>query len=69
MADGSKVLAVEVREVYGVKKAYPANELAADFAALVGCKTLPAWALKKIKGMGFKVEASNVPEEMLAGVA
>lgn len=28
-----------------------------------------AWALKKIKGMGFKVEASNVPEEMLAGVA
>lgn len=67
MADKSKVVAVEVRDVFGVRKAYPANETAIDFAALIGCKTLPAAALKKIERIGFKIVSSA--NASLEGVA
>jgi hypothetical protein len=44
---------VSLRDVYGVTKAYPANEQAHCLAAMVGTKTLTAETLRHAKGMGF----------------
>jgi hypothetical protein len=51
------VVEVFSRNVYGVAKAYPANEAAQKFAALLGVKTLNNQQLQQIAGLGFKVSA------------
>jgi len=47
---------VEQRNVYGSTKFYPVNQLAAQFAALMGQKTFDAANLRDIKAMGIAVE-------------
>jgi hypothetical protein len=46
---------IEVRSVYGITQAYPANETAKLFAAIAGTKTLTAQDLRRIMALGFDV--------------
>lgn len=62
----SKLL-VEVRDVYGVRKAYPANAAARKVADLLGMKTLPIDKRGLLEAMGFEFEVANVAS--LKGVA
>lgn len=54
------VCLVEPRNVYGVEKIYPANEVAERFARLAGQKTLDQKQLAEIRALGFAVEAKQV---------
>jgi hypothetical protein len=49
------VVAVEVRNVYGLDKIYPANRPAELFAQLAGTKTLSPADLLTIQALGFEV--------------
>lgn len=60
-------LAVEVRDVYGVRKAYPANPAARKVADLLGMKTLPVDKRAALEALGFEFELVNVAS--LKGVA
>ena len=46
---------VEIRESYGARRAYPANEQAQRLARLVGAKTLTRATLDAARDMGFRV--------------
>jgi len=50
------IIQVEQRNVYGSIKFYPINQLAIQFAALMGQKTFDAANLKEIKALGVSVE-------------
>lgn len=53
------VVKVEARNVYGITKAYPANDIAEGLAFIAGTKTLAGWALKRAEQMGFTVEITT----------
>ena len=48
---------VEVREVYGVKRYYPANATARIFAELTGKQTLSLEAIGLMKKLGVGIKA------------
>lgn len=50
---------VEVRNVYGVAKIYPANEAANKAALLVGAKTFSQRQLVLLVGLGHEVVEVN----------
>lgn len=50
-----RVVAVEVRNVYGNELIYPVNEPAKIFASLTGNKTLNLVDLQRIQALGFEV--------------
>lgn len=50
---------ISVRDVYGRVRAFPVNDEAKAFAALVGAKTLSAAHLELIQGLGFKIEVES----------
>ncbi len=50
-----RVVAVEVRSVYGNELIYPVNEPAKIFASLTGNKTLNLVDLQRIQSLGFEV--------------
>jgi len=50
---------IEVRDVYGETKAYPANEQAKLFAEMLGTKTLTHRNLCLIERLGFTVETKE----------
>lgn len=50
-----RIVAVEVRNVYGVKKAYPANETARLFADMVGRKTLTRRDIEYCRDLGYSI--------------
>lgn len=50
-----RVVAVEVRSVYGQDKIYPANTPAQLFASLTGTKTFSLRDLNHIQALGFEV--------------
>jgi hypothetical protein len=56
-ADGIPIPAVhvEVRNVYGTEKVYPANEWARVFAALTGTKTFTELHLSAIRDLGYRI--------------
>lgn len=69
MADGAKVgeVIVEIREVYGVRKAYPVSPSAKVAAKLAGTVTLTGAALELCRDLGLKV--SELYGRSLEGVA
>lgn len=46
---------IEIKDVYGVRTAYPVCENARSFAAIAGTKTLTKDTLRHIKDLGFAV--------------
>lgn len=50
-----KQIQVQIREVYGVKKVYPANPQAHLLAEIAGTKTLTHAALCLAERMGFEI--------------
>lgn len=50
-----QVVSVQVRNVYGVAKAYPISEAAKILAEIAGVKVLPARVLDAAKRLGFEV--------------
>ena len=69
MAMSAKVgeVVVEIREVYGVRKAYPVSESAKVAAQLAGTKTLTGAALELCRDLGLAVsELYGRPLERLA---
>lgn len=55
MTNTDKTLKINIRNVYGVAKAYPADETAEHFAALAGSKTLTLQALREIDALGYTI--------------
>lgn len=56
-----RVIKIQVRQVYGVTQAYPANEQAQLLALIAGTKTLKPETLANAERMGFQIE--QVPTE------
>ena len=50
---------INIREVYGVPKAYPVCEQAKLFARIAGTATLTSQVLALIAKMGYEVELVN----------
>ena len=51
-----ETIKVQLKEVYGTVKAYPANDQAVRLAAIAGSKTLTGRTLRLAEDMGLKVE-------------
>ena len=47
---------IEVKDVYGVRTAYPVCENARTFALIAGTKTLTRETLARIKDLGYAVQ-------------
>lgn len=56
-----RVIQIQVRQVYGVTQAYPANEQAKMLALIAGTKTLQPATLAYAERMGFAIE--QAPQE------
>lgn len=54
-----KVL-IEIRDVYGLPKAYPVNDAADLFASLVNMRTLTWDTLNHAEKLGFEIVFTNV---------
>ena len=52
-------ITINIREVYGVAKAYPVCNNAKLFATIAGTTTLTNQVLAKIARMGYEVELVN----------
>lgn len=50
---------IELRDIYGETKAYPANEQAKLFAEMLGTKTLTHRNLRLIERLGFTIETKE----------
>lgn len=50
------VVQIQVRDVYGISKAYPANKAAELFAQIAGTKTLCRETLRYAEQLGFEVQ-------------
>lgn len=50
-----KTLEIEVRDVYGEAKCYPANDAARLFAEIAGTKTLTAATLDRAERLGYAI--------------
>lgn len=50
---------IELRDVYGETKAYPANDQAKLFAEMLGTKTLTHRNLCLIERLGFTIETKG----------
>lgn len=50
---------IEIREIYGQPKAYPACDRARLFAAMLETKTLTLSALRHIEQLGFEISTTN----------
>lgn len=51
---------IEVRDVYGLPRAYPRNDVADTFASLVGQQTLTFRTLLHIEELGYDIVFLNV---------
>jgi hypothetical protein len=54
-----QAIEIELRDIYGETKAYPANEQAKIFAQLVGTKTLTHNTLCLIERLGFEIKTKQ----------
>ena len=58
---------IQIREVYGVAKAYPVCDKAKLFARIAGTTTLTNQVLAKIAKLGYEVElVNNLKLELVA---
>ena len=53
----TNIITVQVREIYGAKKYYPACKQSELFAAIAGTTTLTVRVLKCIESLGYQVYA------------
>lgn len=51
----TKIITVQIRDVYGVRKYYPACKQSELFAAIAGTTTLTERVLKCIESLGYQV--------------
>lgn len=58
--NNQKVL-VEVRDVYGNRRIYPANETAKLFTDIAGTRTLDPHVVRLIRKLGYEIEV-KLPE-------
>ena len=63
----SRIVQVQVKNVYGKATVYPANETAEFFAAIAGTKTLSPVVLAYARRLGFDIK--QVEAYQLSGVA
>jgi hypothetical protein len=56
-------ITVSIREVYGIKTAYPVCMTAKLFASIAGTKTLTLQTLKKIEALGYQI-MQELPEPL-----
>ena len=54
--DHARRVVVNVRDIYGTRKAYPACPNARLFAELAGTKTLTREALRIVADLGYRIE-------------
>lgn len=59
-----KVL-VEVRNVYGNRRIYPANETAKLFTDIAGTRTLDPHVIRLIRKLGYEIEVQTVQLEVV----
>ena len=48
-------ITVQIKDVYGVQKAYPLDRQAQLFASMLGTKTLTDHALRHIEMLGYEI--------------
>lgn len=63
-----RVVQIQVRSVYGVMQAYPANEQAKLLALIAGTKTLKPETLAYAERMGFQIEQVHQEQFFKQGV-
>lgn len=56
-----------VRNVYGAFRAYPANQVADQFAQLLRIKTFSASEIEQISALGFEAEQVVDPRAVVGG--
>lgn len=66
MTDAAPIVIVALRTVYGVVRAYPVNDNAKAFAALVEMKTLSREHLMIIESLGFTIEITQPDISLIA---
>lgn len=52
-------LQIKIKSVYGVKRIYPADEIAEKFTKLINTKTFSEEHLAIIKSLGYEIEQLN----------
>lgn len=52
-------LTLEIRQVYGVSRAYPACDTSRKFAALLNVKTLTREHLRHIEALGYALQVET----------
>jgi len=64
-------IVINVRNEYGMNRAYPANEAAHLFACIAGQKTLTLATLKRVKQLGFEIEQETPATDLafMEGIA
>lgn len=60
MSEDSNVVRLEEKDVYGVRKYYPLNEIAKNFCLIAKTKTMTPEAIKVILNMGYEVVTDRV---------
>ena len=48
-------ISINIRDIYGTRKAYPADTSAEHFARIAGTKTLTVYALREILELGLHI--------------
>jgi hypothetical protein len=66
MATESEIT-VEVREIYGHKKFYPACKDSKIFASIAGTTTLTEATIRRIIQLGYKVKTKQIKNEFEEG--
>lgn len=66
MATESEIT-VEVRDVYGHKKFYPACRNSKIFASIAGTTTLTETTIRRIMELGYKVKTKRLKNEFEEG--
>lgn len=59
VSKGTKIVKINVREVYGIKKLYPANREAELFCKIAKAKSLTADGLKAIRELGYSIHTDR----------
>lgn len=56
-----EVVRLEEKDVYGIRKYYPLNDIAKKFCLIAKTKTMTTETIKVIRDMGYDVVTDRVP--------
>ena len=59
-------ISIQIRNVYGCNKAYPACDSARVFAEIAGTKTFTLDTLRRVLRLGFDIEVLGATEYMIS---